>query len=635
MANRSLGTLTVDLVAKVGGFTEGMSKADRETQRRMRSIQKSIDSTAASVRRWTVAGTAAATAAAAVTAAVVNQTRKVIDEQAKLARSLDTTVKGLQVATRAGDLNGVAFSQLEQFTKDLTRRLSQAAAGTGPAVAALDRLQLTAEDLQAVPLDERLSLIRKRLDEMVPAAERAAVAGQLFGEEGSLNALRFTEESIARARHEIDLFGVALSDIDAAKVEQANDALSSLGLIQQGFSNQLTVQVSSLLVAVSEGITGYIEAAGGMEDVVDSLFNRIVVGSIGAAGSIRQVLIPITRGIQDIVDGFNSLPPFVREIGLVGAFLFGKRGFTVLALGSSLVDDFKVAGELTRQLFQGNISLAEWFTDQEGARQKLEDLGVDVENLVNSIGEGPSIAAAIFSGPDELDTGAWEQKWLTWWEEVNKRLEDSARASVSARPAVVTGILPSVPGADANLPAQDPAIVAARAVQGWLSAGEQIKETTDSMSIYAEQAARNMQTAFADFLFNPFDEGLDGMLKSFANTLQRLAAEAAASKIFDAIFSGTTGGLGGILSGIFGGAEGRASGGPVLSGSVYQVGEFNRPELLIYGNRQYLIPGDSGRVVPAGGGGNTQIFNITTPDANSFRASERQIKRRARRGLLA
>jgi hypothetical protein len=63
----------------------------------------------------------------------------------------------------------------------------------------------------------------------------------------------------------------------------------------------------------------------------------------------------------------------------------------------------------------------------------------------------------------------------------------------------------------------------------------------DEMSEYALQAARNMQSAFADFLFDPFDDGLKGMLRGFVDMIRRMIAEAAAAKIFD--------GLGGFASG--------------------------------------------------------------------------------------
>ena len=37
------------------------------------------------------------------------------------------------------------------------------------------------------------------------------------------------------------------------------------------------------------------------------------------------------------------------------------------------------------------------------------------------------------------------------------------------------------------------------------------------MSVFAEQAAKNMQDAFADFLFDPFKDGLGGMVDGFAS----------------------------------------------------------------------------------------------------------------------
>ena len=53
------------------------------------------------------------------------------------------------------------------------------------------------------------------------------------------------------------------------------------------------------------------------------------------------------------------------------------------------------------------------------------------------------------------------------------------------------------------------------------------------MSVFAEQAAKNMQDAFAEFLFDPFKDGLGGMLEGFAQTLRKMAAELVAAKLFE------------------------------------------------------------------------------------------------------
>lgn len=58
---------------------------------------------------------------------------------------------------------------------------------------------------------------------------------------------------------------------------------------------------------------------------------------------------------------------------------------------------------------------------------------------------------------------------------------------------------------------------------------------TKRMSQFAIQAARNMQTGFAQWLYDPFKDGLKGMLSGFIDMLRKMVAEAAAAKIFDAL----------------------------------------------------------------------------------------------------
>lgn len=112
---------------------------------------------------------------------------------------------------------------------------------------------------------------------------------------------------------------------------------------------------------------------------------------------------------------------------------------------------------------------------------------------------------------------------------------------------------------------------------------EKANEATGEMSEFAKQAARNMQDAFADFLFDPFEDGLDGMLNNFGKILQRMAAEAAAAQVFDAIGAafggggagggGSSGGFGEFFAGLF------DTGGTIPSGQFGIVGE-RGPEIV-------------------------------------------------------
>jgi len=72
--------------------------------------------------------------------------------------------------------------------------------------------------------------------------------------------------------------------------------------------------------------------------------------------------------------------------------------------------------------------------------------------------------------------------------------------------------------------------------------GEKTKETTDKMSEFSIQAARNIQSAFADFLFDPFNGDLKSLASNFAETLRRMAAEALSQEILKGLFSSMAGG---------------------------------------------------------------------------------------------
>lgn len=131
-------------------------------------------------------------------------------------------------------------------------------------------------------------------------------------------------------------------------------------------------------------------------------------------------------------------------------------------------------------------------------------------------------------------------------------------------------------------------------------------ETFVDMSEYAKQAARNMQDSLAKFLFDPFKDGLKGMLKGFIDTIREIVAQAAAAKIFGSKASGGFGlgdlvdaGVGGFLGSVFGG--GKAAGGPLEQGKWYVAGE-KGPEPIWGGGPGAFAAG-------YGGSGSVTIIN--------------------------
>jgi len=96
-------------------------------------------------------------------------------------------------------------------------------------------------------------------------------------------------------------------------------------------------------------------------------------------------------------------------------------------------------------------------------------------------------------------------------------------------------------------------------------------KSTDTMSEFAVQAAHNMQSAFADFLFDPFKDGMDGMAVGFLKVLQKMAADAAATQILGSLMGTKSGDGGGLLgtafSAIAGGIGSYFGGGTSFNGT--------------------------------------------------------------------
>jgi hypothetical protein len=255
---------------------EGVGEAGKRGFGRLsREMDEANRRLATFARRAKVAVAAAASALVAAAGAMIRSGLQVVDAQAKLAASLATTTESVQVLARAGDLAGVSMGEIEQATMQLTRRLAQAAQGAGPAVEALQRLNLTAEELRRLPLDQRIAAIQDALARYVPEAQRAAVASKLFGDRAALVFSRIDTATLRQAAEDVRDFGVAVSDQDARQIERTNDALSRLGLIWRGLANQLAVAAAPALEAVANAMAAVARTTGPLGQAIRLLFENI------------------------------------------------------------------------------------------------------------------------------------------------------------------------------------------------------------------------------------------------------------------------------------------------------------------------------------------------------------------------
>lgn len=135
------------------------------------------------------------------------------------------------------------------------------------------------------------------------------------------------------------------------------------------------------------------------------------------------------------------------------------------------------------------------------------------------------------------------------------------------------------------------------------------------------------------------------LANSIIADLARIAAKQAITGIFGSAFNAVLGStIGGVskeaipVSSAFSLGGGRATGGDVVPGKLYPVGETGRPEILEQNGIKYLIPGAGGTVTPAGmaavgGGGISGGVNVSIHNAPAGTTAEASAKQNANGGF--
>jgi hypothetical protein len=371
-------------------------------------------------RKAGIALAAVTVAAAAAGVAMIRSGLANVDAQAKLAQSMQTTVESVQTLTWAGELAGVSMGEIEQATKKLTTRLSEAATGSGSAVGALQRLNLTAADLQALPLDQRIIAIQEALNQFVPEAERAAVASDLFGDRAALAFLRIDPATLREAAQDVRDFGVAVSASDSAQIERTGDAIARLSLIWIGLTNRLTVAVAPALETIATKLADMARATGPISQAITALFDNL-----GRLTTYAATFAGIMAGRW--VTGLAVAALSVRGLATALVFLRGaliRTGIGALIVGagelvyqfSQLVarvggvgEAFRLLGDLAKEVWSRiGLSLDAAFANMGAGWESLKAAGLSaLEGTIAGVVSFGDRTAAIFQGAYDAAVAIW------------------------------------------------------------------------------------------------------------------------------------------------------------------------------------------------------------------------------------
>lgn len=520
---------------------------------------------------------------------LIRQSLIATDSLAKAAGRIGTTTDQLSKLQYVAGLTGVETATLNMAMQRLTRRVSEAANGSGEARGALKELGLDAEKLAQTPLEGKMIALSKAFTENADSVDHTRLAMRLFDSEGValVNTLNLGEQGMRDLMKEAELLGVVMDENAAAGVEAANDALFRLTRIGKGLTDQFVAALAPAL-----------------KTVVDNI-RQLILDSVEAEGGIRKVAETMARSF----------------LAALRSMVVGLQGFI------EFFDEMR---------YKLDVAMFNW--DRMFNQQSLQRQAEGIEKELDHIRKRLQKKIAPFSGEvvDPLTAEererleALERELMQRYAAIGERL----RASIPERGASATALNGIIEGLDAASAAigsiinqtktdtggeSSPSGFLDRLAKGFENLGNTAADAQAPFDQFAKQTMATLQGGFTSLIdgSKKASQAFKDMAKSIINSLiQMFIQYKIVEPLFEGLFGDKAGGSGGALGSLFGSLFKRERGGPVAGGRPYLVGE-RGPELM--------VPAGNGSIVPnnaLGGGGVTvvQNINVTTGVQQTVRA---------------
>ena len=234
-----------------------ISALDRTTRafKSVRSSLKSIGSASVQMAKGVATATAAATAAVGAMGYALSKQVQKVDDLAKTAKKLGTTVATLQELQYAADISGVSADTLNMAMQRLTRRVSEASMGFGEAKGALKELGINAAQLNKLPLDKKMEVLADAFESVATDGDKVRLAMKLFDSEGValVNTLSLGSEGLREMSAEAQSLGLSISEIDAQRFEKMQDDITRMKTAAGAAATTFTTELLPLIEGLFNG----------------------------------------------------------------------------------------------------------------------------------------------------------------------------------------------------------------------------------------------------------------------------------------------------------------------------------------------------------------------------------------------
>ncbi|EMM6377945.1 phage tail tape measure protein [Pseudomonas aeruginosa] len=258
MASRSLGTLTLDLIAKVGGFVAGMDAAERRSEKWRKEVEKNAAKVGAAIGAATAAGI---TALAALTVSTVRNANEI----ANLASVANASTTEFQKYAAGAKLVGIEQEKLADIFKDVNDKVGDFLNTGGGALAdffenVAPKIGVTADQFRNLSGPQALGLYVSSLEKAKVSQSDMTFYLEAIASDATalLPLLRNNAEGFKTFGDAAQAAGAIL---DEKTIKSANELKAATWLVEQsttGLKNQLT---SALIPVLSDFATKLLDVS--------------------------------------------------------------------------------------------------------------------------------------------------------------------------------------------------------------------------------------------------------------------------------------------------------------------------------------------------------------------------------------
>lgn len=294
-------------IAGIKDNQKAVKRFEAQIRRTFNKLKTEVADSIKSISKW---GAALGAAAAIGGAALVKSSLDSIDKLTKVSEKLGATTEGLvSLRLAAEETSGVASGQFDTALQRMTRRVAEAAAGTGEAKKALEQLGLDAAKINGLTADEKFIQIADAMQNVQGEANQLAVAFKLFDTEGAalVTTLKLGRSGLERYKEEAGKLGLVLSAKAAKGASEAKDQIGKAWKLIGGLKTQA---VAALAPAIRDAVKAFKDWILDIASAHGGIQNLGKVIAISLLTAVRNV----ASGFQLVID---KVTEYANQFGLI------------------------------------------------------------------------------------------------------------------------------------------------------------------------------------------------------------------------------------------------------------------------------------------------------------------------------